>query len=272
MFFCKSPEEKPMQSRIKAILLQELFITARSLEVIIDLFYFSLINIIVFGFFSKFLTAAINPQGAQYLLLGMILWEIVRITQYSISVGALWNIWSRNLSNMFIAPLSITEYMIAHMLSGAIKTAATIMVISLIALFVFKFNIFVLGFINLVLFFINLTIFAWSVGIVILAIIFHYGTKLQALAWGLVFVFQPLTAMFFPVTILPETMQKVAYLLPPTYVFEAARRGLSNPSVNWEAFVIALAENIVYFVLSLWFFYIMLKKSKDSGQFARNEG
>ncbi|MBI2431189.1 MAG: ABC transporter permease [Candidatus Levybacteria bacterium] len=258
--------------RIKAILLQEWYITRKSLEVILDLFYFSLINIIVFGFVFTFLSKQEDSVGAVYILLGMILWEVIRITQYSISVGALWNIWSRNLSNMFIAPLTIFEYLAAAMLSGAIKTIPTVLIISAVAYFIFNFNIFTIGIVNLGLFFVNLSLFAWSVGITILAIIFRYGQRLQALAWGLIFLFQPLTAVFFPVSILPDTLKTIAYLLPPTYVFEAARAGLSNPSVNWQATTIAFAGNIVYLLISLWFFNYMLKKSKDIGQFARNEG
>src|SRR5713226_4731031 len=106
--------------RVRAILLQELYITKRSLEVIMDLFFTSVMTVIVFGFVSRFLVGALNANTGSYLILGMLLWEVLRVNQYSLSVGSLWNIWARNLSNMFIAPLSLTEYVVAHMLSGLI--------------------------------------------------------------------------------------------------------------------------------------------------------
>lgn len=261
-----------MINRIKAILLQEYFITKHSLEVIIDLFYFSIVNIIVFGLFSNFLSGSTSSLSARYLLLGMILWEIIRITQYSVSVGALWNIWSRNLSNMFIAPLSIAEYLIAGMIAGIFKTLLALIVISLISFYLFNFNLLQVGIINLLFSFINLTIFAWSIGIVILGIIFRYGTRLQALAWGLVFIFQPLTATFFPVSILPDFLQKIAYLFPPTYVFESVRFSLTNSTIDCSSAMIAFFQNIVYFIISILFFNNMFNKSKETGQFAKNEG
>jgi len=271
--FYKLPEEEQMSTqRIKAIILQELYITKHSLEVIIDLFYFSVITIIVFGLVSVYLSGTNNPLSAQYILVGMILWEIIRVTQYSISVGALWNIWSRNLSNMFVAPLTLSEYMLAAMIAGLIKTGIILVIISVIAAFLFRFNILNIGIVNLLLAFVNLTIFAWSVGIIILAVIFRYGQRIQALAWGLVFLFQPLTAAFFPVSVLPEPLRLLAYVFPPTYVFEAARVALINPSVNWNTMGISFAQNIIYFLLSLWFFNYMFNKSKDIGQFAKNEG
>ncbi len=257
---------------IKAILLQELYITKRSLEVIIDLFYFSIVNIIVFGFVSLYLTGSSNPQAAHFILVGMILWEIIRVTQYSISLGSLWNIWSRNLSNMFVAPLSFTEYMIAEIIAGAVKAVLIVILVGVISHFIFKFNILQLGIINLILFFINLTIFSWSIGIIILGLIFRYGTRIQALAWGIVFIFQPLTAVFFPVHILPDFMQKIAYALPPTFVFEAARANVSSTVTNWNYALISFGENIFYFVFAISFFISMFNKSKETGQFARNEG
>lgn len=258
--------------RIYAVLLQELYITKRSLEVIIDLFFFSTITIIGFGLTSVFLTGEINGASAYYLILGLLLWEIIRVDQYSISVGALWNIWSRNLSNMFVSPLSMTEYIGALMFSAVVKSCLIFILLSTVTALLFEFNIFSLGILNLVLFFTNLTLFSWTIGLLLLGVIFLYGTRIQALAWGLIFLFQPLVATFFPVKVLPKLIQPIAYLLPPTYVFEAARAAIENPSVNWGFFAISLVLNIIYLLLGLYCFKLMYNRSKETGQFARNEG
>ncbi len=258
--------------RIAAILLQELFITKRSLEVIVDLFFMSLMTVIVFGFVSRFLVGALNANTGLYLILGMVLWEVVRVNQYSLSVGSLWNIWSRNLSNMFIAPLSVTEYVAAQMLSGLIKTFITFGMICAIAAYGFHFNILRLGLLNLVLFFANLTVFAWAVGLALLGVIFLAGTRIQALAWGFIFLFQPLTAAFYPVSVLPPVLRQIAYALPPTFVFEAARQALSRSAVNWPYAAAASAENLAYFAAAVLAFNLMFARSRKTGQFARNEG
>jgi ABC-2 type transport system permease protein len=258
--------------RIGAILIQEFYITKRSLEVIMDLFFTSLMTVIVFGFVSRFLVGVLNAHTGSYLILGMLLWEVIRINQYSLSVGSLWNIWSRNLSNLFIAPLTMKEYVAAHMLSGLLKTLFIFSMISAIAAAGFQFDILRLGVLNLVLFFTNLTIFSWSLGLVLLGVIFLVGTRIQALAWGLVFLFQPLTAAFYPVGVLPPAIQQVAYALPPTYVFEAARQALATGDVNWTYAAIAFGENLVYFGLALQAFTLMFARARNTGQFARNEG
>ena len=95
--------------RVRAVLLQEYYITARSVEVLVDLPLWSLITVVVFGYVTRFLSTVMNPTVAHYLYLGTLMWEIIRVTQYSMSLGALWNVWSHNFSNMFIAPLSMSS-------------------------------------------------------------------------------------------------------------------------------------------------------------------
>ncbi|MBV9170529.1 MAG: ABC transporter permease, partial [Chloroflexi bacterium] len=212
-----------------------------------------------------------NPTIAQYLYLGTLLWEVVRITQYSMSLSALWNVWSRNLSNMFIAPLSMTEYVIAEVVSGAVKAVVLFTLMGLIAALVFDFNLFDMGATNLTLNFLNLLCFAYSIGLIILGIILRVGTRIQALAWGLVLIFQPLTAAYYPLSVMPPGLQAVARALPPTYVFESARASLTSDAIQWQNAGIAATENVIYFALAVWFFNYMYRRSRETGQFARNE-
>ena len=255
--------------RVKAVLLEEFYITRSSMEVIVDLFLLSIMSVIVFGFFSKFLSSRVNGPASHYLLLGMLLWEVVRVTQYSISLGAMWEVWSRNLTNLFVTPLRLEEYLAAAVISGAIKSALILSVVSLIAFGLFDFSITQMGLVNLALAFVNLTVFAIAIGLMILGIIFRYGTRIQALAWGIIFLFQPLTAVYFPIDTLPGFLQAVAHALPPTYVFEMARDDLSDRSVQWDMVLLPAALNLLYLSVALWFFNFMYSASRRSGQFAK---
>ncbi|HEV7665099.1 MAG TPA: ABC transporter ATP-binding protein/permease [Chloroflexota bacterium] len=258
-------------TRVNAVLLQELYITARSVEVMVDLPFWSVMTAIVFGFVTKFFATVMNPTVAQYLYIGTLLWEIMRVTQYSMSLGVLWNVWSHNFSNMFITPLSMAEYVVAQMISALLKAVVLFALVAAIAAFAFDVNLFAMGAANLAFLFVNLLWFGYSIGLLILGIIFRLGTRIQALAWGLLLIFQPLTAAYFPLSVMPAPLQAVARMFPPTYVFEAARASLTDPSVRWPEISIAAAENIVYFAVCTWFFRYMYRRSRQTGQFARNE-
>src|SRR5581483_4141965 len=123
---------------------------------------------------------------------------------------------------------------IAQMISGAVKALILFGLVAVIAAALFGFNLASMGPINLALSFANLLWFAYSIGLFTLGIILRLGTRIQALAWGLVLIFQPLTAAFYPLSVMPPVLQSIARALPPTYVFEAARSGLSSPEVHLD--------------------------------------
>ena len=257
--------------RVRAILWQELFITWRSGEVFADIFIFPFANIIVFGFLSLYLSGE-NPLTGQLVLLGMLLWNIIWIVQYCVTLGSLWNIWTRNLTNLFITPMRLREYILAHTLSGIVKSLLVLVLSSILAVFAFDFNLLSVGIAPLALAFLNFALFAYALGITLLGLIFRYGTRIQAAAWATVSFFQPLSAAFYPLEVMPVALQLFAKLFPATYTFEAARYALfNNGEIAWRLFGIAFIENIFYCIVCTILFVYLYNKSRDTGQFARNE-
>ncbi len=257
--------------RIYSLLVQEAFITRHSLETFFDIFFFPLMNVILFGLITHFVAGVRESTNAQYLILGILLWEVVGINQYNVTVSTLWSVWSHNLTNIFISPVSIFEYMLAHITAALLKTLIVFVILSLATMAFFHFNVFHLGSLNLALYFINLSLFAWALGMMLLGLIFRYGTRIQAIAWGLIFLFQPLTASFFPVSVLAPALRAIAFALPPTYVFEAARHSLTTPGTPWLHMCIAFLLNIVYVLAAIAIFRFLFLRSRVTGQFARND-
>lgn len=256
--------------RLSGLILQELYVTRHRLEILVDTVFYPLINVILFGYITHFIGTGGELDG-QIFIVGVLLWQIMVVMQYNLTVSTMWSIWSHNLTNLFIAPISIREYLTAGVISAAARTLGIAAVLALGSWWVFDFNLLSLGIANVSFFTLNLIIFAAALGIALLGVIFRYGTRVQAVSWGAIYILQPLTAAFFPVAVLPGFLQAVAYALPPTYVFEAAREALVNPAVNWRYTFIAFGLNLVYTTISLVLFAYFFKKSKESGQFARND-
>ncbi|HEY4487366.1 MAG TPA: ABC transporter permease [Candidatus Paceibacterota bacterium] len=256
--------------RIWGVLLQEYYVTIHSLEILVDVFFFPILNIVLFGLISMYLSGS-DPEAARNVLLGMVLWQIIWIIAYSVAVESLWNIWSKNLSNMFIAPLKLSEYVIAHFLSGSVKALILLMGAIIFCSFAFGFNVFDIGFSTLFLLFTLFAFFAFTVGLVVLGLIFCYGLRIQALSWSLIFIFQPLSAAFFPLDAMPQWLQAIAYLLPPTYGFEAARFALEHGGVHIQLFATGFILTIMYLIPAVFVFRYLFNRSRNSGQFARNE-
>ncbi len=79
-----------------------------------------------------------------------------------------------------------------------------------------------LGF-ALAAFFLNLFLTSWAIAIVVAGLLLRNGLGAESLAWGIMFMFLPLTCVYYPVSVLPDWLQGYAWMLPPTYVFEGMR-------------------------------------------------
>lgn len=257
--------------RIFALMKQEWYISKRSLEVIMDIPFFSAIDVVLFGFVSAYLLGSADDQYGRYLLLGAILWEVIRVTQYSMTVSSMWNVWSRNLSNLFISPISLTEFVIASVISAVWKSIVITFGLAGLAYGLFGFNLLAMGVPALLWYSLNLALFSCSVGLVLLGLIFRYGTRIQALAWASIFMIQPLCATYFPVDVLPVPLQWMAYILPPTYFFEAARASLDSGVIDTQTFLWPFLLNIIYCVGGLLIFKLFYHQARRSGQLARLE-
>ncbi len=254
-------------NRIKTVLLHSWYHANHSMETWMDLFWFSIVGALVYGFMMLFF-ARDNPEFAAALLIGMIMWEIVRAGQYCVTISIMWEIWSKSFSSLFISPLTLAELMVGQMISASIKTAITVGLVSLISLIAFGFSIFQLGIMFLV-YFLLLLFFSYAAGLFIAGLILRFGTDIQSLAWALIFMLQPISAVFYPLSVIPEKIRWLAYVSPITFVMEAARYQYSTYAIHWQYVGLATGMTIVYFATAYWFLDRMYNRSRKTGSFAR---
>lgn len=259
-------------SRIKGILIQNLLHIRHSLEDIVDTFFFPVIDMIIWGFMTAYFANLRGQTGTivAFLMGGLILWNIVWRAQQDMSMSFLRNVWSRNILNLFSSPLTPAEFLIATMILGFIKIILTLFLVTSLAFLLYSFNLFSLGF-ALIPFFINLIAFAWIVGIFITGLIIRFGMRIQGLAWSLIALFNPLSAVFYPVSTLPPFLQKVALSLPTAHIFEGMRQVLAGHKLSIEHLAWAFGLNMVYLILANLFFVFMFEKARDRGKLARIE-
>lgn len=250
-----------------AIVIRNLYLYKRSVPRILDVFFWPSLDLILWGFLSLYLMQ-FNMAGLNIvtILLGAIIfWELLSQSQRAISVTFLEEVWERNFLNIFVTPISMGEFLASTVLVGLVRIALVASLMSVLAFFLYHFNFFVFGSL-LIPFVINLLISGWVLGIFVIGLILRYGTSAQVLAFGLIAVIQPFTAVFYPVTALPPWAQVIAHFIPTTYVFEGMRSVLANGSIPPADLILAFALNFIYLVLMLWFFKAMFRKVKVMGR------
>lgn len=259
-------------TRIKAIILLNLFYLRHSLEDITDTFFWAALDVVIWGFMTTYFAQLKSPVGGliAFLLGGLILWNIVWRAQQDISFSFLRNVWGRNFLNLFISPLTPKEFIVATMILGFVKIILTLSVVTFLAFFLYSFNLFSLGF-WLLPFFASLIIFAWAAGIFITGLIIRFGMRIQAFSWSLIILLQPLSAVFYPVSVLPSFLQKVAWFLPTSHIFEGMRQVLREGNLSIEHLIWAFGLDAVYLIFAAFFFNFMFKKAREKGSLAKLE-
>ncbi len=257
---------------VKAILLGEFYFAKNSLEVALDVFVFSLVNVILIGFAVQYIAGSqTNAAEVESVLIGVIFWEAIRITQYSTSTSTMWNVWSRNLSNIFIAPVRVSEYLVAHIISAIIRATIVMTCCLLIARYLFDISILGLGLGVVIFAYINMVIFAIAIGIVLIGLVFKYGVRIQAFTWGAIYIIQPLCGVFFPVNILPSFLHALAQYIPISHIFAWLRALHTGVAFQGSKVTIAFIFNILSLLAGCYIFSRLLQSSKRSGQLVRNE-
>jgi len=255
-------------NRVSAIILRHYFLALRQLERFFDVLISPILMIVLWGFLTKYVRGLETSTLAAFLLGGIILWAIFEKVGTDIGVNFMFDIWDRNLINVFSTPITFPEYLLGLIVVSLIKVSISFLAMWLISSFFYGFQITSLGF-ALALFTLNLFIFAASFGIFNIALVLHFGHSIGPLTWIIPFFVQPFAAVFYPVSVLPVFFQKVAHSIPVSYVFEGMRQVIKDGRFDPNLFWISLILNIIYLTASILFFAFILRKVLKSGRLVK---
>lgn len=241
-------------SQVKAIVLRHLFEWRRNLDRVVDSFWWATIDLIFWGLTSSYLKQN-NPGIPNIVALfigGIILWVFVQNSQRDINMPLLNDAWNRNLINLFTTPVRLREFIVSTIILGLSKLILTAVLLIVLAIFLYQFNIFNLG-LFLIPALVNLILVGWWLGFIINGLILRFGYRVESFAWAFVFIIYPFSAIFYPVSILPGWAQIISKILPTSYIFENMRNVLFYGTFSPGEIIISFLLNIFYLILSLFF-------------------
>tara|TARA_Y100000768_G_scaffold353837_1_gene306441 strand:- start:343 stop:903 length:561 start_codon:yes stop_codon:yes gene_type:complete len=173
-------------------------------------------------------------------------------------------IWSRNFTNLFIAPLMIREIIISLIFTALIRTLIGLVPAILLTAPLFGVSILNLGF-PLLLLFLSLYIFGITLGLFVSAGLIRFGPSFENIAWSSLFLLAPLGCIYYPIEILPNFFQLVAKGLPLVYIFDETRNILLNQTINYENLKHAYLLNFLYLTSGIILFYFSFLKARIKG-------
>ena len=256
--------------RVNAIARRHAYVLRRSPHRLFDVTIWPLVDVVLFGSIGVFVSQN-EEAGADafgYLIAGIILWHVVYQSQIALSTGFLEEMWSRNVLNIMVTPLREIEYVAGVIIFGFVKLTMGVGLVALTALALFSFDVTDLGF-GLIPIAGVLLIVGWAIALLVIGVVFRFGSGAEALAWGILFAVLPLSGVFYPVEALPGALQPIAQALPTTHAFTAMRSLVDGNGLPWNEILIGAIGALVLTIGALVFLARMLMTFRRRGYIGR---
>jgi ABC-2 type transport system permease protein len=252
--------------RIWAMLYRHLSLFRGSWPRLLELMYWPVLQMCIWGFVSQY---AGRFDGAMAIAAGtligaVLLWEMALRSQMGFAISFLEEVWSRNLGNLFVSPIRPWELVASLMLMSLLRALIGVGAAATLAALLFAFDILDLGF-ALLPFLFNLMMFGWAVALGVTAMILRHGAGAESLAWSVLFGLAPLSAVFYPVSVLPGWLQPVALSLPTTHVFEGMRAVLAGGGFPATHLAWAFGLNALFLAGGAWLFIAIFGVARRRG-------
>ena len=198
-------------NKIYALGLRHLYLIMNSFPRVLDLIYWPTVQIFLWGFISKFFTLNSDyySNTVGIILTAAILYDFLFRASISFNMMFLEEIWSRNFTNLFIAPIKISEIIVSLTLTAILRTLIGLVPAVLISIPLFGVSILELG-PPLVLLLLALYLFGISLGLFVTSGLLRFGPSFENIAWASLFFLAPLGCIYYPIDILPNILQILA--------------------------------------------------------------
>ncbi len=262
--------------RIWGMIYRHLCLIRRSGPRALELVYWPTLQMCIWGFTTSYLVsrggiagddaggaAAAAAIAGGALLGGVLLWEVTLRSQMGVAITFLEELWSRNLGHIFVSPIRPWELLAAQLFISFLRTLIGVLPAIGLAWLLYAFDLFALGPV-LLLFFANLMVMGWWIALGVVSLILRHGLGAEMLAWSVTFGLAPLSAVFYPVSVLPAAIQPIALALPATHVFEGMRAALQG-TVRWDHLAAAAALNIAWAAAAALLFAWQFRQARARG-------
>jgi ABC-2 type transport system permease protein len=252
--------------RVGAVVLRHVYLLRSSWPRLLELIYWPAVQMIMWGFLQVSVASGAGAfsAAASTFLAAVMLWDVLFRGQLGFSMSFLEEMWARNLANLMISPLRPVEFVLGLIVMSMVRLSIGLVPVSILAIVFFGFNLWSLGF-ALAAFFANLLFTSWAVGLFCSGLVLRHGLGAEGLTWSLMFLFLPLTCVYYPVATLPDWLQSIAWLLPPTAVFEGMRTLVIDHVFRADLMLWALMLNALWLLSGALAFLALLAAARRAG-------
>ncbi len=256
--------------RMGAIMLRQFYILRGSFSRVLPLFTWVGIDIVLWGFISRYLNSVATPgfNFVPRLLGAVLLWDFLSRVMQGVTMAFFEDVWSRNFLNVFATPITVGEY-VAGLVAWSVLTSAIGLIVMMgVATVVFGLSFASYGW-TLLPYLMILFLFGIALGIFASAAVLRLGPAAEWFVWPIPAVLSPFAGVFYPLATLPAWMRGIGRLIPASYVFEGMRGALSGRGASAMLLGWGLVLSIAYVLLASLFFSAVFRYAVRTGLMAR---
>ena len=263
------PQQGAMASarRVRALIRRHAYLLLKSWPRLVSMAYYPTVTMVLWAFLTIYLkpTNSFLKDAPGFFIGAVLLWDVLFRGQLGVSLTFVEEMYSRNLGNLFVSPLRLSEFIAGQLTMSVLRTLIGVGGACFFAWLLFRYSIISLGF-PLIAFFWLLLAFGWSIGLAVSAMILRFGLGAEELAWAAIFILATVSGVYYPIAVLPGWLQPVAWALPSAHVFEGMRGVLLEGTFAWSHFGSALVLDGVYLVLGAAVFRLAVNHARVHGR------
>lgn len=214
----------------------------RNVFAVFEMLFWPLVGLFSVGLLTRFLE--LGPETVSFVLIGAVAMNTVQIAQLDVSYALLYDVWAKSLKHGLIAPISLVHVVLGAGLVGLVRGLVVFGIMLGFGIWAFGMDLSRQGWWALGLFFTGLFLVALIEGVMVLSLVLLFGHRAEITAWAISYLVLLLSGMYYPVSLLPASLQTVAQAFPLTHFLEYFRHfygfPLSAPGPLWRGFGLSL--------------------------------
>ncbi len=227
--------------------------------------FWPLVTLLSIGLMGSFLK--LDENTLAFVMTGAIASGVLQVTQLDVGYSLLYDVWSKSIKHTFLTPIGLAPALLGSWLMGIVR--GTFVFLVLIALSGKVFNFHLPGLLPFVSFILGVFWMALIAGICVWILVLLYGQRAEIVVWAISYVVMLLCGIYYPVSLFPRPVLKIAELVPLTYFLDVFRSHYGFPLIFPHGLWVGWFLNGVYLFAGIFAARLALKYVRNNGLLLR---
>jgi ABC-2 type transport system permease protein len=238
-------------------------VNRRNIFAMLEMLFWPLIGVLSVGLLTRFLS--LEEGKVSFILIGAVAMNTVQIAQLDLSYALLYSVWSKSLKHEFIAPVRLSHVLMGACLVGVVRGLLVFVIMGWLSVYLFDMDLRRPGLVGLTWFLLGMFLNAAIIGALVLALVLRFGQRAEAAAWAFSYLMMLLCGLYYPVSVLPESIQTLAQFIPLTYFLDYFRHFYGFPAASPHPLLYGFSQSVIYLIVSYGLVSLSLRSAYRRG-------